>query len=100
MLYLINNYIHENIPDAVDPKVFWSYVSSEAVEEFLQSYVIPDRFNTLANGYTKTMVQELEDHIIQTDDIEGLNLLDIVDAKVVTLVVLMKDCVDSIFVTS
>ena len=100
MLYLIINYIQKNIPAAVDPKEFWSYASFEAVEEFLESYVIPDKLNTMANGYTETMVQELEDHIIYTDDIEGLNLLDSVDVKVATIIVLMKVCTDSVFVTS
>ena len=100
MLYLINNYIQENIPAAVDSKEFWSYASSEAVEEFLQSYVIPDKLNTMANGYTETMVQELEDHIISTDDATGFNLLDSVDVKVATIIVLIKVCTDSVFVTS
>ena len=100
MLYLIINYIQKNIPAAVDPKEFWSYASSEAVEEFLESYVIPDKLNTMANDYTETMVQELEDHIIYTDDIEGLNLLDSVDVKVATIIVLMKVYTDSVFVTS
>ena len=54
----------------------------------------------MANDYTETMVQELEDHIIYTDDIEGLNLLDSVDVKVATIIVLMKVYTDSVFVTS